>query len=81
LRPWPSDSRSRSVEALAANDEVVDRGDPRSCDERVDASFVYRHAPSNDTLLDMSACIRGPGVRRIEREVLAMPNSVTVERA
>jgi hypothetical protein len=52
-----------------------------TCDESVNASFVYQHVRSHDELLNMQACIRGPGVQTIERQLLTMLDSTVVHRA
>jgi hypothetical protein len=59
----------------------IQRAVSPTCDESVNAWFIYEHVQSHGELLNLRACIRGPGVQRIERQLLAMLDSTTVHRA
>jgi hypothetical protein len=59
----------------------IQRAVSPTCDESINASFVYQHFQSHDELLNMQACIRGPDVQRIARQLLTMLDSTTVHRA
>jgi hypothetical protein len=52
-----------------------------NCEQSLTANFLYQRLPSHDEVLDMQACIRGPGVQMIERQLMAMLASTTVRSA